>query len=65
MQNFPYMCISFPIPAYGNPQVYGKFPSANKKSLYLYGTFKSTKESSYFHMGYLRLFFKLYIYIIL
>ena len=47
----------FPIPVYGNTQVNGKFPSANEKSLYMHGTFKSLEEKPYFRMEYLRLFF--------
>ena len=47
----------FSIPAYGNTQVYGKFPCANEKSLYVNDTFKSMEEKPYFRIGYLRLFF--------
>ena len=57
MENFPYLCMIFPIPAYGNTRVYGKFPSANEKSLYVYGTFKSMEEKPYFRMEYLLLLF--------
>ena len=32
----------FPTPAYGNTREYGKFPSANVKSLYVHRIFKST-----------------------
>ena len=34
-----------------------KIPSANEKSLYVCGIFKSLEEKPYFRMGYLRLFF--------
>ena len=50
---FPYLRLIFPIPAYG------KFPSTNEKSLYVYGTFKSEEEKPYFRTEYLRLFFGL------
>ena len=58
MKNFPYLCMIFPIPAYGNTRMYGKFPSADEKSLYsyVYGTFKSMEGKSYFRMEYSRLF---------
>ena len=40
--NFPYMQWKISI------QIYGKFPSANEKSLYVYGRFKSIEEKPYF-----------------
>ena len=43
MENFPHLCMSFPIPAYGNN---GKFLSANEKFLYVYGAFKSMEEKA-------------------
>ena len=54
---FPFLCIIFPILAYGNTRVYGKFPSTNDKSPNVYGAFKSMEEKPYFRRGYLRLFF--------
>ena len=48
MESCLYLCMIFPIPAHGNTRVYGKFPSANEKSLYVYGTFKSMEEKPYF-----------------
>ena len=55
---FPYLCMIFPTPAYGNTRVYGNFQRENEKSLYEYRTFKSMEEKPYFRMRYLRLFFK-------
>ena len=57
MENFPYLCMIFPIllkifpkPAYGNRRVNGKFPNANEKSLYVYGTLRTMEEKPYFRI---------------
>ena len=50
MENFPHLRMIFPIQAYGNMGMYGKFQSANKKFLHVCGTFKSMEEKPYLHV---------------